>query len=405
MANGSGSQKKIRQAIGALKDTTKVGLVKVNSEYKGIDIAIVKATSHDVVLPKEKHIKTRDYSVWIRAYALYLEERLECYRVMKYDINRDPSVGCEASSLYIGISNGIMNLVDKFFEMRLGDASKALDIYKRAANQASKLSELFEICRAYDVNHDLRFAKIEQAPASFLTAMEDYVKQNSSSQTRLRNDGDDDDKAISRKSLDFTTKPVSPVVPVDLFDLDPNVMDVTTNPSQGKSKTNVKTNSMEDEVIKFETSFFEIPPRNFDEENNSINNFATSQATSWELALVTAFSSDDEVLNPNPVILNDTPIISGSDKEELDKVILEGLYEEASANKSNQSSAYNMNSGEDVNPFGGTMNQDLSFDGNNITTSSMECVGNPFIDSSHYMVPSYHHVHVPLPQTSFSVFM
>ncbi|CAI0394223.1 unnamed protein product [Linum tenue] len=306
MANGSGSQKTIRKAIGALKDTTKVGLVKVNSEYKGIDVAIVKATSHDVVLPKEKHIRTIfsalsatspradvtrcihrlikrlskthnwtvalktlliihrairetdynfpeelisysrgsnlmlnlshfrdvstpeawDYSAWIRCYALYLEERLECYRVMKYDINRDqlgtkmldtpglleqlPAmqqllfrllackpegaasrnslihyclsiIARESSSLYIGISNGILNLVDRFFEMRHSNATKALEIYKRASSQAEKLSDFFQICRAYDFGHELRLTKIEQAPKSFVTAMEDYVKQSSPS--------------------------------------------------------------------------------------------------------------------------------------------------------------------------------------------------------------------------------
>ena len=30
-----------------------------------------------------------DYSAWVRSYALFLEERLECYRVLKYDIETE----------------------------------------------------------------------------------------------------------------------------------------------------------------------------------------------------------------------------------------------------------------------------------------------------------------------------
>lgn len=33
-----------------------------------------------------------DFSAWIRTYALYLEERLECFRVLKYDVETDPPV-------------------------------------------------------------------------------------------------------------------------------------------------------------------------------------------------------------------------------------------------------------------------------------------------------------------------
>lgn len=33
-----------------------------------------------------------DYSAWVRTYALYLEERLECFRILKYDVESDPPV-------------------------------------------------------------------------------------------------------------------------------------------------------------------------------------------------------------------------------------------------------------------------------------------------------------------------
>lgn len=46
-----------RKAYGALKDSTKVGLAKVNSEFKELDIAIVKATNHEECPPKERHVR------------------------------------------------------------------------------------------------------------------------------------------------------------------------------------------------------------------------------------------------------------------------------------------------------------------------------------------------------------
>ncbi|KAM0904366.1 hypothetical protein ACQ4PT_018072 [Festuca glaucescens] len=54
MASGGTS---IRRYVGALKDSTTVGIAKVNSDYKRLDIAIVKATNHVESPAKEKYIR------------------------------------------------------------------------------------------------------------------------------------------------------------------------------------------------------------------------------------------------------------------------------------------------------------------------------------------------------------
>ncbi|PKA61498.1 Putative clathrin assembly protein [Apostasia shenzhenica] len=46
-----------RKAYGALKDSTTVGLANLNSDFKELDIAIVKATNHVECPPKERHIR------------------------------------------------------------------------------------------------------------------------------------------------------------------------------------------------------------------------------------------------------------------------------------------------------------------------------------------------------------
>eukprot|EP00245_Coleochaete_scutata_P003739 TRINITY_DN155_c0_g2_i1.p1 TRINITY_DN155_c0_g2~~TRINITY_DN155_c0_g2_i1.p1 ORF type:complete len:584 (+),score=126.50 TRINITY_DN155_c0_g2_i1:201-1952(+) len=330
----SGTQTSIRKALGALKDQTSVGLVKINSEFKDIDIAVVKATNHIEAPPKEKHVRTIfaatqqsrpradvaytmhalakrlqkthnwavalktlmvihrtlregdptfreelinyarnrghilnlsnfkddsspnawDYSAWVRTYALFLEERLECFRVLKYDVESERSTGysktreldtpdllehlpalqqllfrlmcCqpegaavsnhvvqaalglvlkESFKLYRAINDGIINLVDKFFEMQRHDAIKALEIYKRAGQQAERLQEFYDVCKNMDLARSFQFPTLEQPPQSFLATMEEYVKDapRAAPVPRIEDGQYDDDDRGSRDRRSF----------------------------------------------------------------------------------------------------------------------------------------------------------------------------------------------------------
>ncbi|KAL1568182.1 putative clathrin assembly protein isoform X1 [Salvia divinorum] len=307
-----------RKAYGALKDSTKVGLAKVNSDFKDLDIAIVKATNHVESPPKERHVrsifaavslaspradvgycihalskrlsKTRswivaiktlivfhrifregdksfkeelvhisrrgnifqisrfkddssalawDCSSWIRSYAMFLEERLECFRTLNLDLdssergvtNRSSSsqtkehsrmsdveqlleqlpalqelmyrlVCCqpegparynylvqyalalvvkESFKVYCTINDGIIVLVDKYFDMPHPLAVVALSVYKKAGRQADHLSDFYDVCKTLDLARTFQFPILRQPPSSFLQTMEDYVKEVSPS--------------------------------------------------------------------------------------------------------------------------------------------------------------------------------------------------------------------------------
>jgi hypothetical protein len=51
-----------------------------------------------------------DYSAWVRAYALFLEERLECFRVLKYDVEMDRPVRAHLFNVTYFSSQFILDL-------------------------------------------------------------------------------------------------------------------------------------------------------------------------------------------------------------------------------------------------------------------------------------------------------
>ncbi|RVX12468.1 putative clathrin assembly protein [Vitis vinifera] len=175
-----------------------------------------------------------DCSAWVRTYALFLEERLECFRILKYDIEAErlprpaqgqekgysrtreldseelleqlPAlqqllhrlIGCrpegaaignyviqyalalvlkESFKIYCAINDGIINLVDKFFEMPRHEAFKALEIYKRAGQQAGSLSDFYEVCKGLELARNFQFPVLREPPQSFLATMEDYIRE------------------------------------------------------------------------------------------------------------------------------------------------------------------------------------------------------------------------------------
>ncbi|KAL2481080.1 putative clathrin assembly protein [Abeliophyllum distichum] len=488
MAAGSSSQQNFRKAVGALKDSTMVGMAKVNSEFKELDVAILKATNHIEVLPKEKHVrkildavsasrpradvgycihalarrlsKTRtwavaiktliiihralrevdhsfreeligyrgcrghmlnlshfkddssptawEYSTWIRIYALYLEERLECFRILKYDFQRDHSrtkrldtpdlleqlpalqrllfrllacqpvgvarynfmvqyalsiVAAESVRLYVAITDGVLNLVDKvqisfvyfhkgqilkealtcilnsFLRCIVMMLSKRLKFIRSPGIRRRGFLSSLRSAEALDFGREQKYVKIEQPPASFITAMEEYVK-DAPQILMLPWKMNDDDKSITPKAISVPQADLEtdPKLLIDTEESHPSIDSLEipkTEKSEAPATPLIPDLLSWDEPCQ-ETS--ELDDNNSlaistvtteELSNPAISSDPLSQPTGWELALTTEPSS-------NVSAVTESKLGSG-----LDRLTLDSLYDVALA-KTNPNGTYHM---------------------------------------------------------------
>ncbi|KAJ7979409.1 ENTH/ANTH/VHS superfamily protein [Quillaja saponaria] len=467
-----GTFKSFRKAYGALKDSTKVGLAKVNSEFKDLDIAIVKATNHVEAPPKERHVrkifyatsvhrpradvaycihalskrlsKTRnwivalktlivihrtlregdptfreellnysrrghvleisnfkddssplawDCSAWIRTYALFLEERLECFRVLKYDIESErltksspvaikthsktrmlgchelleqlPAlqqllhrlIGCqpeggaysnyliqyalalvlkESFKIYCAVNDGIINLVDMFFDTSRHDAVRAVNIYKIAGRQAESLADFYEYCKGLELASNFQFPTLRQPPPSFLATMEEYIREAPQSGS-VKQTLEYEESEQSPKKPEEPEEPSESEKEPDKVEEDKPLVDAEEEPQPKEEKVAEPPPLISTDDTGDLLGLNEINPKIAEwEESNALalaivphgteplNDRALTDITGtsgWELALVTTPSN-----NANRLV--DTKLAGG-----FDKLLLDSLYEDDAARR------------------------------------------------------------------------
>ncbi|WVZ73257.1 hypothetical protein U9M48_021585 [Paspalum notatum var. saurae] len=351
-------------------------LREVDPAFREELISYGRSSSHMLYLSyfkDDSSAEAWDYSAWVRNYALYLEEKLESFRVLNYDVERDPLrtrdldtiglldqlpalqqllfrlLGCqpqrsssyniiiqhafsmvalESVRIQTAINDAILNLLDRFFEMRRDDAIRALDMYKKAIYQSEQLSEFYEVCKNIHIGRGERFQKIEQPPASFLATMEEY---------------------LSNAPLASTVKTNQAVLAIE-YNRESEVEESSTLPPPPAPEPESKPESVKQAPPAAEPTDLlgmnestpdtsEIDQKNASalsivQQDNAPKAAATSSTenvtTSWELALVTAPSS------------NGNAVASSKLAGGLDLLTLDSLYNEAHRQaQAQQNASYN----------------------------------------------------------------
>ncbi|KAL5213364.1 hypothetical protein ABZP36_024211 [Zizania latifolia] len=423
-----------RKAYGALKDSTKVGLAKVNSDFKELDIAIVKATNHVECPPKERHVrkiffttsinrpradvsyciyalarrlsKTKnwivalktlivvhrllregdptfkeeflayshrgnvlqianfkddssplawDCSAWVRTYGRFLEERLECFRILKFDIETErlmkspqctskvhsrtrtlpcpdlmehlPALqqllfrlmGCQ--SLKYKHRFPVPAVLMQFFDMPKYDAIKALAIYKRAGLQAENLADFYDFCKQLELARTFQFPTLrhENGERKLLTYNQEAPKEPEKPAEEEK-----DEPAESQQEPEPQPEPEqepkTPETTADLLNLDTEM-----NPSVAELEEN---NALALAIV---------APGD-QSKVSTCQGLFSGDTSGWELALVTAPSS-----HTSQAV--ETKLAGG-----FDKLLLYSLYEDEARRQQIASVTYAGTIGA-TNPF------------------------------------------------------
>ncbi|KAK6131677.1 hypothetical protein DH2020_034584 [Rehmannia glutinosa] len=418
-----------RKAYGALKDTTKVGLANLNSEFKVAvkTLVVIHRTlregdptfreellqySHrgklfqisnfkDDSSPLDSSYAAWDCSAWVRTYALFLEERLECFRTLNYDIEAErvpktapgmskastgiatasiPSdllpvlqpegAACinfliqyalalvlkESFKIYCSINDGIINLVDMFFEMPKHDAVRALNIYKKAGKQAEHLADFYGFCRTLDLARTFHFPTLRQPPPTFLATMEEYIKEapqtGSLSHKRLEyRETEQEPQEDEKPAPEEIEKPVEEVESKEEMveleeEAEPQIIEEVPQPESAQEPPDLLGLNIEvnPEALKLEESnalalAILQPGDNLPSANNALAEIG--KTSGWELALVTTPS------NINKPQVSETKMAGG-----FDKLLLDSLYEDDAARRTVQlhSAGYNTSYGYEMAP-------------------------------------------------------
>ncbi|KTF80951.1 hypothetical protein cypCar_00019664 [Cyprinus carpio] len=185
--------------------------------------AVCKATTHEVMAPKKKHLECYDMSTFIRRYARYLNEKAYAYRAMAFDFTRVkkgadgvmrtmapdkllkamPALQTQVDTLlefdvhpkdlnngiinaaflllfkdliklFASYNDGIINLLEKYFKMKKSECKDSLDIYKKFLTRVTKIAEFMKIAEQVGVDKN-DIPDISYAPSSILESLEAHM--------------------------------------------------------------------------------------------------------------------------------------------------------------------------------------------------------------------------------------
>uniref|UniRef100_A0A8C7AEB0 Phosphatidylinositol binding clathrin assembly protein n=1 Tax=Neovison vison TaxID=452646 RepID=A0A8C7AEB0_NEOVI len=132
-----------------------------------------------------------DMSTFIRRYSRYLNEKAVSYRQVAFDFTKVKRVNSneltngvinaafmllfkDAIRLFAAYNEGIINLLEKYFDMKKNQCKEGLDIYKKFLTRMTRISEFLKVAEQVGIDRG-DIPDLSQAPSSLLDALEQHL--------------------------------------------------------------------------------------------------------------------------------------------------------------------------------------------------------------------------------------
>ncbi|GJS55387.1 putative clathrin assembly protein [Tanacetum coccineum] len=117
-----------------------------------------------------------DCSAWVRTYGIFLEERLECFKALKYDTESKrtpkPTPGEDK------VAECAIWIVKNHWSICLLYSSYCTDLWDVGLKEqllAGSLSDFYEVCKGLELARNFQFPVLREPLQSFVATMEEYI--------------------------------------------------------------------------------------------------------------------------------------------------------------------------------------------------------------------------------------
>ncbi|EPZ35267.1 ANTH-domain-containing protein [Rozella allomycis CSF55] len=91
----------------------------------------------------------------------------------------------DSLKLYHALNEGVIKILDKYFEMTKEDAKKALELYKQFNEVTDKIIDFFKVAKRVESGLSTQIPDIKSPPASLIDSLTEYLQNFESNQKEL----------------------------------------------------------------------------------------------------------------------------------------------------------------------------------------------------------------------------
>lgn len=88
-------------------------------------------------------------------------------------------------ALYTAVNEGIINMLEHYFEMSKQDATRALELYKRFVRQTETVVAYLSAARRAASSININIPNLKHAPTSLAGALEEYLNDENFEENRI----------------------------------------------------------------------------------------------------------------------------------------------------------------------------------------------------------------------------